>query len=124
MDEAGYLFAPAGGTPQIPYIFRGGLRPQTDILGQIFLRGRLPSMLSLMEKLEAAGFHIGGLAVDSEHDFTVTLLSGQRLFMSFDLKTDDVMRNLETALQAESLRTKLSELEYIDLRFGNRVYYK
>ncbi len=124
MDEKGYLFDVAGDSPQSPYVFRGGLLPHTEIIGQIFLEGRLSQILSLMEKLEEAGFHSRGMMVESEEDFTVTLLSGQRILMAFDSKESEVMHNLETALQSDSLRTRLPELEYIDLRFGNRVYYK
>ena len=35
-----------------------------------------------------------------------------------------LIRDLELVLTSDELRGKESRLEYIDLRFGNRVYYK
>jgi hypothetical protein len=35
-----------------------------------------------------------------------------------------VIDNLESVLESESLLADDRELEYIDLRFGNRVYYR
>jgi hypothetical protein len=36
----------------------------------------------------------------------------------------DIMRNLKTVLEADALHGNIEALEYIDLRYGNRVYYK
>jgi len=64
------------------------------------------------------------MTVESEKDFSVILALGPTLQIPFEMSSDDLIRNLETALEANSLRDRLPELEYIDLRFGNRVYYK
>ena len=35
-----------------------------------------------------------------------------------------MVRNLQLVLSSNPLNGKASDLQYIDLRFGNRVYYK
>ncbi|MEI6280506.1 MAG: hypothetical protein WCP17_00705 [bacterium] len=51
-----------------------------------------------------------------------------KLILNVDSSFESAAENLEAALTAEPLKTdfknKYSTLEYIDLRFGNKVYYK
>lgn len=122
-DSHGFVFAEKTETPEKAYVFYGGLLP-TDPIGQTFLQGRLPMMVSFLDSLASAGFPAESLAVDNEKDFTVTLSSGQKIHASFDVPPADIIRNLTTALEAEGMKGKFESLEYIDLRFGNRVYYK
>lgn len=130
MDSDGFIYAEsgppieAGESPSSAYVFRGGLIPNIDIIGQTFLRGRIQGMVQFLGDLEKAGFKAHGIIVDSEKDFTVRLESGTDLLASFDAPPSDSIRNVQTALEAEGLREKMETLEYIDLRFGNRVYYK
>lgn len=123
MDSSGFIYALEGGAPESPYVFSGGLAPG-EAIGQTFLRGRLQSIVTLLHDLEKEGFTARGITVDTEKDFTVILESNLKLLVSFEMAPSDIIRNLETALEAEGLREKLDTLEYIDLRFGNRVYYK
>jgi len=124
MDESGFIYAPLGETPMTPYVFRGGLIPHVDVVGQFFLHGRIRGIVSLLADLEKEGFKARGVTVDSEKDFTILLEGGPYLLASFEMVSGDIIRNLKTALEADSLRGKMDSLEYIDLRFGNRVYYK
>lgn len=124
LDASGFIFAESGGeTPVVPYIFSGGLAGDRDAVGQWFLRGRLADSVRFFEALKAAGHVPTALTVLSEKDFRVTLENGVALYVPFDAAEDSI-HNLETALDAESLRDRVGELEYIDLRFGNRVYFK
>lgn len=123
MDSSGFIFGPAGETPSSAYIFRGGLAPGNPI-GQTFLRGRIAGIFALLHELEKENFKAAGITVDSEKDFTITLESGLTLMVSFEMQPGDIIRNLQTALESDGLREKLDTLQYIDLRFGNRVYYK
>ncbi len=124
MDAGGFIYADAGDSPSTAYIFHGGLLPNTETIGQTFLRGRMQDALSLLDALAKAGFKPQGLSVDSEKDFSVRLDGGPLILASFDMRIDDIIRNLQTALDADGMKDKFVSLEYIDLRFGNRVYYK
>jgi hypothetical protein len=124
VDAAGFIFAPAGDTPETKYIFRGGIVPNSEVVGQYFLRGRIADTVALMRALETGGYKPQGITVDSEKDFSVQLEGGPNLLATFEMSRETLLKNLETALEAEKLRNRLSELQYIDLRFGNRVYYK
>lgn len=123
-DSSGFIFAEKTETPEKSYVFYGGLLPDTSPVGQTFLEGRLSNVIALLDSLGAVGYAAQGFSVDSEKDFTVVLSGGQKLYASFDISTEQLLRNLTTTLEAEALKDKFETLEYIDLRFGNKVYYK
>lgn len=126
MDENGLIFAEASNAqvPSTPYIFRKGLLPETEIVGQTFLRGRLSEIAHFLELVRAAGYEPQGITVENEKDFSVPLAGAFTLRVLFDVKGENIIHDLKLALEADSVRERISELEYVDMRFGNRVYYK
>jgi cell division septal protein FtsQ len=126
LDESGFIFAEASDslTPSTSYVFHDGLLPETDIIGQTFLRGRLPEIVHFLELLKAAGYEPRGISVENEKDFSVSLADAFILRVLFDAEGEKVIHDLKLALEADSVRDRVTELEYVDMRFGNRVYYK
>jgi len=64
------------------------------------------------------------VSVENEQDFKVSLLQRFALRASFGADADTLVRNLQDVLSSDTLRGKENKIEYVDLRFGNRVYYK
>jgi len=122
LDENGFVFAPRN-TEAMSYRFQGGLIAEEPV-GQTFLRGRLADVVALLDALKAAGFAATGARVENESDMTIPLEKGFYLKASFKTEPYKMVKNLELALSAEALRDKTAALEYVDLRFGNRVYYR
>lgn len=123
-DVRGFIFAEKTETPEKQYVFYGGLIAGEDVIGQTLLEGRLADVIAFLDSLATAGYEPQGFTIDSEKDFTVSLAKEQKILASFEMPASDILRNLTTALEAEGLKEKFESLEYIDLRFGNRVYYK
>lgn len=126
MDEQGFIFAQASDqlTPTTSYVFHDGLIPNTDIIGQTFLRGRLADIVHFLESLKAAGYQPQGMSVENEKDFSIPLADAFTLRVLFDAAGEKTIHDLKLALEADSVRDRVGELEYVDMRFGNRVYYK
>lgn len=122
MDPDGYIFAEDG--EYGGYVFRGGLVADLSPIGQWFLRGRLEKVLELFAQLDSLGFKALGATVENETDLQVPLERGFYLRVAFAQEASDVAKNLELVLSSEALREKVSELEYVDLRFGDKVYYQ
>jgi len=59
-----------------------------------------------------------------EDKLVVSTLRGLKLYFDLDKDIDDQLFNLDLVLREKITDEKLEELEYIDLRFGNRIYYK
>jgi cell division septal protein FtsQ len=123
MDEDGYIFAEANGE-ETAYTFRGGLIPTQAPIGQTFLRGHFKDVVELLSLLQGAGHAPVSVTVENEKDMSIFLQSGFYLKVAFASEASEVVKNLELILASDALRGNLDTLEYVDLRFGNRVYYQ
>lgn len=134
MDAGGFIYAPMGwagtSTSSTQYIFSGGLSPQdgsatsTYPIGESFVQAHLPGLLSLLTYLGQAGFTPLGAEVENEQDILMPLQEGFLVKASFGADAGTLVKNLELVLSSDVLKGKTEGLEYVDLRFGNRVYYK
>jgi cell division septal protein FtsQ len=129
MDEGGFIFAEASNAttlsiPTTHYVFRGGIASSTHPIGQRFALAHLPGILVLLELLGQAGFNPEGGSIDNDQDFLIPFAEGFTLKVSFGQDANTLTKNLQLVLSSEPLKGKESQLEYIDLRFDNRVYYK
>jgi len=131
MDDSGFIFAPSSTTtPGASMVFRGGLQldgsdgTAKSPVGQTFLPGHLSDILELFKRLRQAGYAPNGVSVIDEQDFSVSFSEGFALRASLENDAGALVRNLQLALSADPILGKVDELDYIDMRFGNRVYYK
>ena len=124
MDSSGYIFGTSNSASTTMYVFRGGLSSASLPIGQWFLRGRINALIELFKTIERAGVHPTGAIVENEKDMTVTSTEGFTLKIAFDSDPAVISKDLLLILSSESLRGKQNELHYIDLRFGDRVYYQ
>jgi hypothetical protein len=126
MDETGFVFAPVDTVTKVatPYVFRGALIPNQEPIGQMFLRGKLENVEDIFSELTLAGFTPDGAEIENDTDMRVPLVKGFYLKVAFNSDPHDVAENLRLITASEALQGKLGQLEYVDLRFGNRVYYQ
>ena len=136
MDEGGFIFSEHAATSSVRanglYVFRGGVSASTtsemttpvNPVGSSFATAHLPGLVVLLRLLGQAGFTPLGATLESGQDFSIPLAEGFTLKASFGSDAGTLTRNLDLVLSSDALQGKKSELEYVDLRFGNRVYYK
>ena len=131
MDSDGFIFADAGGAassaPASPsgYVFFGGLDASAqNPIGHSFSAAHLPSILALLQLLAQSSLAPTGAAVVNGQDFIVPLAAGYYLKASFGEDPRQLVSNLQLVLSSDTLAGKEDQLEYVDLRFGDKVYYK
>ncbi len=124
MDETGFIFSETPYATSTRYLFTGGIATSSDPVGQSFVKAHLPGLLTLLRLLGQAGYEPRGASVVSDQDFLVPLARGFMLKASFGGDANALARNLELVLASDVLKGKEDSIEYIDLRFGDRVYYK
>ena len=93
-------------------------------ISQTFAGAHVAGMYSLLQMLANAGFMSTSAHVESSQDFWVYLERGYYLKASFGEDPSQLVRNLNLVLSSSALTGKQDQIEYIDLRFGDRVYYK
>jgi len=130
MDSGGFIFAPASTSTFLvenPYIFYGEISSASssanvEPVGKTYLPDTFATLSALLYRLDQAGF-VAHTISEGGQDIVIGLDRGFDLYLSLDDDPDTILENLTLALASETLRFRENELEYIDLRFGNRVYY-
>lgn len=129
IDETGIVYAPAPMfSDNVFFVFRGVLDPE-NALGQQYLPQtlfeELNEFLGWLALLDFFPGHMNALAEDS---FVISTANGAEIIIGTEDSFKDTFQNLETVMQDEDLmnskRQEYSDLEYVDLRFGNKVFYK
>lgn len=124
MDQSGIAYEQAPEFSDNAYVrFYGGNAVSP---GGHFLSPELFFPLwALTDAMHEAGLSPVSVEVDAAGD--VLLLDSSRASVRFTMasKPEDVLKALKAARASDALTGKgLEEIEYIDLRFGNRLYYK
>ena len=121
VDSSGYIFAQAATTTG--YEFRGGLTATSSPIGSTYLPGHFVEVHTLLKLLAETHAPVS-VDVMGDQDYVVNLQTGLRLYVPFSANPEIIVRNLDTVLASDALKGKQAKLEHVDLRYGNRVYYK
>ena len=129
MDSDGYIFAQSPEatstvTYTTSYIFGGAISTSTSPITQSFESAHISGIVALLKKLTDAGYRPTGATVTNDQDFVVNLADGFAIKASFGEDSSTVVHNLQLVLGSTVLANKKDTIEYVDLRFGDRVYYK
>jgi hypothetical protein len=136
MDADGYIFDEAPYFSGEVYFKFYGLTNVTDNApsGSYFSQKNFQKLILLKEAFKNMGLKPIGLYVENNGDAKILLSRGSgsqtapEIIFKIDSDFDKVAENLQAAITTEplqsSLKNKYSSLLYIDLRFGNKVYYK
>lgn len=83
----------------------------------VFKPGALPGALSLVDAIDARGADVERITFIAPDEVALTFSAGTKLYYVLG-EEDGIAETLPPILQSEDL----TELEYIDMRFGKRVY--
>lgn len=127
IDRDGLVFAAQRDESQTtePYIFTGGSLGNA-VIGERVLPLYFMDVRTFLEELTVVDVAPRRIEIINEHDFEVLPESGPRIRVSFAQLGDTLglIGTLRTVLESEALEGRLDEISYIDLRFGDKVYYK
>jgi cell division septal protein FtsQ len=97
---------------------------QVNPIGNSFASAHLPGIVALLQLLSQAEFTPQGATITSDQDFSVPLQQGFYIKASFGEDAGTLVNNLQLILNSDELNDKEDQLEYVDLRFGDKVYFK
>ncbi len=129
VDQTGYVFDTAPYFSGDVYLKFFGLKTGEYIKPNIFTK-----LISFKESVSTFGIKISNIFVKNDGDIEF-YLSGSlvppnapKILLKSDFMLDKIVANLEAAVRTEplmsDLKNKASSMLYIDLRFGNKVYFK
>jgi cell division septal protein FtsQ len=130
VDENGYIFDEAPYFSGDVYFKFYGMASS----GTYFFQKNFQQLISLKDTLLAMGLKPVSLFMTNDGDIQIFLSSNTssgiqpKIILKADADFQNVAENLQAALNTEPLLSKFknnySKLQYIDLRFGNKVYDK
>lgn len=126
LDEHGFVYAPAPSFSGEVYIRLYGPLGGGEPIGQFFLTAEYFTKLrAFAEALQSRDVKALELALIDERDAELYLEDGTKILLDPSEDLDYVLDNLLSVLTSATFkeRDKIN-LEYLDLRFGNKVYYK
>ena len=126
LDERGVAYEAAPAAQQIVYTSYFGLLKGNTLPRQYLTEEEYRSLVALVLALEAdQESRIATVEVDGTKDVRMRFAGGFELIFALKDGGGDVYERFTLALTAEPFTThSLSSFEYLDLRFGDRLYYK
>jgi cell division septal protein FtsQ len=127
LDESGFIFTSlatsTGAELRSIYRFSGGL--DAEPIGAALVPKHFDSTLHLLRTLQdETGLIPHRIELLRDGDLTVAVTQGFYIKASLGQDAVALARNLELVLTSDALRDRIADIEYVDMRFGNRVYYK
>lgn len=126
MDDTGYIFDSEDIlVPFItPYTFLGGLEASSTPIGGTVAPGHMRGITALADVLGRSQYRPTRIVIAKESDFSIETQDGLLLKFTYGSLPETLVRNLDLVFSSDALRGKEAQVEYVDLRFGNRVYYR
>jgi hypothetical protein len=134
IDSDGYIFDEApyfSGNVYFRFYGNDGFDAENPS-GTYFLKDKFIEITAFEDALEKLELNPMAFYLDKDGEADILLSSesanGPKIIFKIDSDYQKMAENLQAAISTEPLQTKLksnfSSLLYIDLRFGNKVYYK
>lgn len=124
IDHTGVIFEPANATSIDTIIFIGGLREsRADPLRAEVSPEHFEQVVTLLEALQKMSLQPAQVILTGD-DAIISLIPSWELRVALDKDVGAAAFNLRAVLDEHGLREDLATLEYIDMRFDERVYFK
>lgn len=137
MDDSGYIFDEApyfSGEVYLKFYGTTDINSAGDPSGSYFSQSNFAKLITLKNTLEEINIKPAIFYIEENGDIEMFLTSssetqmGPEIIFKTDSDFEQIAENLQTVLTTDPFQTefknKYSSLLYIDLRYGNKVYYK
>ena len=126
IDSEGVIFEEISGPESEHWltIKETGLNWEVNLGGVLIKREDMSKILEIQSELEGLDFEVDFIEIAKGQRVNVKLSEGWRIYFNSE---DDISRqvlNLNLVLKEKILPEERENLEYVDLRFGNQIYYK
>lgn len=103
--------------------------PRKPLGYRLFAKEEFQHIIALHDALEQFGSRVESLHLDEENVLTFTMGNGVRVLVDRNQNFEIVRNNLQVAVESEALpqyglSSNDSPIDYVDLRFENKAFYK
>lgn len=118
LDEEGIIFAK--GEKKEGLVIKSNKK--VNLFEKIIEKEKLEDILKIYKELKNS-FTIEEIFISEKEKITVKGREGWEIYFNQD-NVDEQIINLKAVIQEKIPLEKINELQYIDLRFGNKIYFK
>lgn len=128
-DGTGYIFAPALKGAIDEYIHVNKVL-DADVVGtRVATTNDFNSLIAFKDALADSDLHVDSISLEDEHNVRFTLKQGTDIVIDLQENSDEMLSHLLLLLAEETQKHEsrdifLQQTEYIDVRHGNKVFYK
>ncbi|KND48869.1 MAG: hypothetical protein AB200_00375 [Parcubacteria bacterium C7867-005] len=127
MDEDGYIYSEAPTFSGGVYVVYSSLPVLSEPLRKVFLDKNLFSLtMAFVKSLESFGFE-PKVFIKKDEEYQVILENGGSIMWKVDADLDRVASSVESLVSDSVFKKEknvFGRILYIDLRFGNKIFYK
>ncbi len=128
VDRDGLLFKKAPAISGSAYIRFQDVSTTSPSIGSYIYPNIFGSLNFFITKLVSLGVKVVKVESDKNGDYILTAEGGAQMYISGDGNFDTALQNFESLLSQSLTKlygeNPLRKIDYVDLRFGNRLYYK
>ncbi|MBM2818033.1 MAG: Cell division protein FtsQ [Parcubacteria group bacterium] len=131
LDKGGLVFSEAPDFSGNSFLRYYGLLDGTiDPIGENYMtHDRFKEVSRFVKSLEDLGINALEFQAESENDYAVNLKNGVKIIFDDKQPFDKTLENIQSILSEVDLKGEYSptnppKINYVDLRFGNKVYLK
>ncbi|OGG54833.1 hypothetical protein A3D62_02235 [Candidatus Kaiserbacteria bacterium RIFCSPHIGHO2_02_FULL_49_11] len=127
LNDEGLIFAKAPDfTGNVFFRFYGGIEA-SDPIGKTYLQEHeeFSRAIGFIEALRGVGLLPIELRVVNGEDMELIMEDGTRVLISRNRDFSETFENLKIVLDSETFKKRAGlDIDYLDLRFGNKIYFK
>lgn len=130
LDKEGMVFSNAPDFSGETYVHYYGLLDGSNPIGKIYLpSAKFEEISDFLNSLKVLGIIISQFHAETESDYEIYLENESKIIIDDKQPFGKTLANLESILSELGIGKGLSasssiKLDYVDLRFGNKVFYK
>lgn len=126
LDATGFIYEQAPTPPPSVFVWLYGALDQSEPVRATFLGvDAVRQFTTLEQSLKEAGAPARAIVVNDKQDAELYLERGERVIIGWTDNPSDISARLISVLSSDPIeKAGPEQIDYIDLRFGNKVYYK
>lgn len=126
LDMNSFVFAPAPDFSGSAYFKYYGLFGTTTPIGNYYIASttEFSDINDFIQSTRGLSLQPTSLVGKDDGTFALLLASGAQIYFDTTDSLSKTAQNLEALLRTPALSQNISKLDYIDMRFGNKLYYK
>ncbi len=123
-DSLGLVFARAGEEDVSGKVVFKGVLQGDPLLKKFGTEAEMKNYFEVLDHLQSGGLEVSSLYVESTDKATIATSMGDIIFTPTDPNVNGTCENVLLLISNERGRNPEAQFQYIDARFGNKLFYK